>query len=198
MTDYYQTDYQEYHETTFFIDPTSFLEPLATELKSGDSILDVGCGSGRDLVWLQKRNFKVTGFERSTGLAKLARKHAGCEVIQGDFETHDFSRYAFDAMLLCGTLVHIPHPRMLMVLRHIIKGVRDGGFILISLKAGDGWKSANDRRIFYLWKDGDLRELFCRLGLVIIAFQRSRTKLNKPDIWLSYVLRKNQLPEKKV
>jgi len=192
MEEYYHQNYHQYHRATFNIDPTSFLEPLAKELKTGARILDVGCGSGRDLVWLQKRNYKVMGFERSAGLAKLAKKHAGCEVIQGDFETHDFSNYAFDAMLLCGTLVHIPHPRMLVVLRHIIQGVRDGGLILISLKAGDGCKSADDHRVFYLWKDGDLRELMDGLGLTIIAFQRSRTKLKKRDIWLSYVLRKNQ------
>ena len=40
-------------------------------------VLDIGCGSGRDLKWLRERGFSVTGFERSKGLAALARRHAG-------------------------------------------------------------------------------------------------------------------------
>jgi len=31
----------------------------------------VGCGSGRDLLWLKNRGFKVIGFERPKGLAEL-------------------------------------------------------------------------------------------------------------------------------
>jgi len=39
----------------------------------------VGCGSGRDLLWMKKQDFDVIGFERSPGLAELARENAGCE-----------------------------------------------------------------------------------------------------------------------
>jgi len=192
MPDYYQQHFRDYHRTTFHIDPTSFLEPLARYLKCGDSILDVGCGSGRDLIWLQKQKFKVTGFERSAGLAELARCNVGCDVILGDFETFDFSKYTFDAMLLCGALVHIPHTRLIGVVGHVIQGVRDGGYILISLKAGEGCESGIDNRIFYLWKDEDLRELLDSLGLAVIEFQQNQSKRDEQDTWLSYVLRKAQ------
>jgi len=91
MSDYYQKNYNAYHEKTFSIDPTSFLAPLAQRLPAEAFVLDVGCGSGRDLLWMKKRGFDVIGFERSPGLAELARDNVGCEVIQGDFETYDFS-----------------------------------------------------------------------------------------------------------
>ena len=85
MNDYYQHNYKAYHEKTFHIDPSSFLEPLAGRLPPDAFILDVGCGSGRDLLWMKKQ-----GFERSPGLAELARENAGCEVIKADFETLPF------------------------------------------------------------------------------------------------------------
>ncbi|WP_394713443.1 class I SAM-dependent methyltransferase [Desulfogranum marinum] len=62
----------------------------------------MGCGSGRDLLWLAERVFKVTRFEQSAGLASLARKHAGCPVIEGDFCDFDFSSLVFDALVLVG------------------------------------------------------------------------------------------------
>jgi len=54
MTDYYQENYKVYHEKTFSIDPSSFLEPLAQRLPAKAFILDVGCGSGRDLLWMKR------------------------------------------------------------------------------------------------------------------------------------------------
>ena len=100
MSDFYQNNYRAYHEKTFSIDPSSFLEPFASHLAEDSLILDVGCGSGRDLLWLKNRGFKVIGFERSKGLAELARENVGCEVIEGDFETFDFSTLSVDAIIL--------------------------------------------------------------------------------------------------
>jgi SAM-dependent methyltransferase len=91
MSNYYQKNYKAYHEKTFSIDPSSFLAPLAQRLSADAFVLDVGCGSGRDLLWMKKRGFDVIGFERSPGLAELARDNAACEVMEGDFESYDFS-----------------------------------------------------------------------------------------------------------
>lgn len=54
MPDFYIEHYKAYHEKTFSIDPTSFLEPLARRLPPEAFILDVGSGSGRDLLWMKK------------------------------------------------------------------------------------------------------------------------------------------------
>jgi cyclopropane fatty-acyl-phospholipid synthase-like methyltransferase len=89
--DYYQAYFLDYHAQTFHIDSSSFLEPLAKHLQPGAHIMDVGCGSGRDLLWFKTRGFNPTGLERSDGLARLARDHSGCDVITDDFETFDFS-----------------------------------------------------------------------------------------------------------
>jgi len=92
ISDYYEDNYyQAYHENTFLIDPTSFLEPFVESLHEGSLILDAGCASGRDLLWLKNRGFNVIGFEKSEQLARLARENAGCKVIEGDFEAYDFS-----------------------------------------------------------------------------------------------------------
>ena len=54
MPDYYQKNYKTYHEKTFSIDPSSFLDPFAKRLPGDAFVLDVGCGSGRDLLWMKK------------------------------------------------------------------------------------------------------------------------------------------------
>jgi len=50
MKDFYRENHSKYFERTFNIDPSSFLSPLAAKLSYGAFIVDVGCGSGRDLL----------------------------------------------------------------------------------------------------------------------------------------------------
>jgi len=190
MPDFYQKNYKAYHEKTFSIDPSSFLSPLAQRLPPEAFILDVGCGSGRDLLWMKKKGFDVIGFERSPGLAELARENAGCEVIEGDFEIYDFSVISVDAIILVGTLVHVSHKRFSDVLQNITSAIPDNGSVLITLKEGSGDLTDLDGRIFYLWEDQNLRELFNALGFRLCDFSTSVSKTGSGDVWMSYVLDK--------
>lgn len=188
MKDYYQKNYKAYHEKTFPIDPSSFLKSLAQRLPAEAFILDVGCGSGRDLLWMKKRGFDVIGFERSPSLAELARENAGCEVIEGDFETYDFSRLSVDAVLLVGALVYLPHERFKPVIQNICNCLRRKGKIFISMKEGNGHIKDNHDRIFYLWQNDDLRRIFDELGYKVIDFNRQVSIVRDSDLWLGYVL----------
>ena len=87
-----------------------FLAPEAT-------ILDIGCGSGRDMGWFAEYGFQPTGFELSPSLAQLARKHSGCKVFEGDFTQYDFSDFQVDALVFAGSLVHLPEQDLAHVLK---------------------------------------------------------------------------------
>jgi SAM-dependent methyltransferase len=190
VSDYYQKNYKGYHEKTFSIDPTSFLAPLAQRLSPEAFVLDVGCGSGRDLLWMKKQGFDVIGFERSPGLAELARDNAGCEVIEGDFETYDFSSIFVDGVVLVGALVHVPHERFSEVFKNITASISRRGNVLITLKEGQGDRIDADNRTFYLWEDPKAREMFDALGFKVCDFSSSVSKTGSGDVWLSYVLDK--------
>ena len=188
MKDYYQHKYKAYHEKTFHIDPSSFLEPLARRLPPEAFILDVGCGSGRDLLWMKKQGFEVIGFERSPGLAELARENAGCEVIEADFETYDFSAIMVDAVIIVGALVHIPKVRFPEVFKNITSALTENGSVFLTLKEGEGSRNDSDGRIFYLWQDDKARELFESLGFKVCDFSKSLSKTGSGDVWMGYVL----------
>jgi SAM-dependent methyltransferase len=192
MSNYYQKNYKAYHEKTFSIDPTSFLAPLAQRLPAEAFILDVGCGSGRDLLWMKRKGFEVIGFERSSGLAELARDNAACEVMEGDFETYDFSTILVDAIMLIGALVHVPHERFSDVFQNITSAIPENGSVLITLKQGSGDRTDSDGRIFYLWDDQKTREVFDTLGFKVCDFSTSVSKTGSGDLWMSYVLDKSR------
>jgi SAM-dependent methyltransferase len=190
MTDYYQENYIKYHEQTAGIDPASFLSPLVRRLTPGSSILDAGCGSGRDMRWFKDRGFRPTGFERSGGLAALARVHSGCPVLEGDFEVYDFSGMDVDAILLVGALVHVPHERFSEILSNIARALNPRGHVLVTLKEGVKSRFGAGGRVFYLWEDGALRGVFEHMNLTVVDFSRQISKVRKSDVWLGYVLKK--------
>jgi SAM-dependent methyltransferase len=189
MGDYYRCHYRSYYDATADIDPEPFLGHFARRLAPGDRVLDVGCGSGRDLRWLRRKGMTATGFERSPELADLARRLSGCEVIEGDFTRYDFRPLAVDAVMLCGALVHIPHNRLTDVLDRILAALDPASgrrLVYLSLKEGDGTAVDRRGRRFHFWRDGPLRDLMTACGLHILDFRRSPSADGRGDAWLGY------------
>jgi len=195
MKDYYELNHQGYFERTFHIDPASFLKPFADRLPSGATVLDVGCGSGRDLLWLKNRGFAGTGFERSPGLAALAVTNTGCPMIAGDFTEFDFSGLAFDALLLCGSLVHLSHEQLPEVLDKVIRALNTPGWVFLSLKSGRGCRTDELERTFYLWQADDLERILKEREFEILDFTRSASAAGTGESWLGYVLAYGQQAE---
>ncbi len=186
---FYHTHALDYFNQTIQVDPSSFLSPLINHLQPESKILDIGCGSGRDMLWLKELGFDCTGLERSPELAALARQHSGGPVIVADFESFDFSRMNIDAVLLIGALVHIPHERFPQILSHILKVLKPEGLALITMKQGQGRQEADDGRVFYLWEKDDLFKVFKAHGLICLDFSVQTSQVRKCDTWMSFVCR---------
>src|SRR5206468_12475709 len=48
------------------------------------SLLDFGCGPGRDLAYFRSLGHEVTGLDGCAAFVRAARAHVGCEVLQQD------------------------------------------------------------------------------------------------------------------
>ena len=187
-TFYYEKEYETYFHRTVNIDPSCFLAPFADRLPENACVWDIGCGSGRDLLWLKKKGVHVTGLEISPGLARLAEEHSKCPVVLGDFESFDFSLIKADGILLIGVLVHVAWNRFAAVLQRISKALKKNGLLYISLKQGDGTVKDSEGRVFYLWQDEALRNIFNDLGFELIAFSKNTSAIKTGETWLGYLL----------
>ena len=97
--------------------------------QSGLQILEVGCGTGHWLAFLQSLRFSVTGLDFSAGMLAQARRHLpGIPLIQGTAERLPWRAQSFDRVFCINALHHFPDkPAFLAAAHHIL---RPGGTIL--------------------------------------------------------------------
>ena len=94
------------------------------EAEAPFSILDFGCGPGRDLKALGALGHVAVGLEGAANLAVMARAYSGAEVWQQDFLSLDLPPGRFDGVFANAALFHVPSqelPRVLLQLRATLK-----------------------------------------------------------------------------
>jgi len=94
-------------------------------LKSGGSLLDLGCGSGGFLGAIKSPSWKLYGVEMSENAAKLARQRCGAEVYIGDVLDAPFPPNSFDAITCFNVFEHMYEPRE--VLCKVAEWLKPGG-----------------------------------------------------------------------
>lgn len=87
--DYYNTNADEFYESTVNADMTAQYDFFMEYVKPGASLLDCGCGSGRDSLYFLQQGYKVSAIDASEELCKKARQLTGLEVECKLFEEID-------------------------------------------------------------------------------------------------------------
>lgn len=115
-----------------------WLRKLLNRLEPGSSVLDLGCGSGDPADIEISKEHKVTGVDISQAQINLARQNVPAgHFIHGDAGSVEFQEAHFDAVVSFYTLEHVPRKEHETILQRIYQWLRDGGFLLISIEAGD-------------------------------------------------------------
>jgi SAM-dependent methyltransferase len=106
------------------------------------TILDFGCGPGRDLKAFAQMGHAAIGIEGATRLAQMAREHSGCEVWEQDFLALDLPRAKFDGVFANAALFHVPGQELPRVLGELHAALKPGGVLFSSNPRGaneEGW-----------------------------------------------------------
>jgi len=107
------------------------------------TVLDFGCGPGRDLKAFSGRGHVAIGLEGAPRLAAMARAHSGCEVWEQDFLQLDLPRERFDGVFANAALFHVPSPELGRVLRELWAALKPRGALFSSNPRGaneEGWR----------------------------------------------------------
>ena len=106
------------------------------------TILDFGCGPGRDLRVFAELGHIAVGLEGAAQSAAMARAHSGCEVWQQDFLKLDLPDNHFDGVFANAALFHVPSQELPRVLLELRASLKPGGVLFSSNPRGhneEGW-----------------------------------------------------------
>ena len=106
------------------------------------TILDFGCGPGRDLKTITALGHVAIGLDGAARFAEMARADAKCEVWLQDFLKLDLPEGYFDGVFANASLFHVPSQELLRVLRQLHATLKPGGVLFCSNPRGrneEGW-----------------------------------------------------------
>jgi SAM-dependent methyltransferase len=114
----------------------------AIEAPAPWTILDLGCGPGRDLKTFSQLGHTAIGLDGSERFAEMARAYSGCEVWQQDFLHLDLPPARFDGIYANASLFHVPSAELPGVLDKLHSALKPGGVLFSSNPRGhnqEGW-----------------------------------------------------------
>ncbi|MEQ1085937.1 class I SAM-dependent methyltransferase [Acinetobacter seifertii] len=188
--DYYNQNADQFFTATYDVDMTSLYKIFLHYLPDNASILDLGCGSGRDSLAFKNFGYQVNAVDSSKELVEKARQLTGLPVrLENFYELSELNQY--DGVWACASLLHCERKRLPEVLEKILKALKVNGICYMSFKygAGDRYK---DGRQFTDMDESQAQNLLRKFDSILLL-QQWITIDKRPDHnedWLNIVFQK--------
>lgn len=163
---YYDENGQEFFDGTVDTDMSSHYDEFLALIPENGSILDAGCGSGRDTLKFKTLGYDVTAIDGSKKMCELASGHSGVKVKHMQFQEIEFDN-EFDGIWASASLLHVPSDELENVLERLKKSLKNNGIFYASFKLGD-FEGERNGRFFNDFTEKTAKELFENAGFEII------------------------------
>ena len=155
------------------------------------TILDFGCGSGRDTKAFLEKGYQVEAVDGSEELCKYASEYTGILVKHMYFQDL-IETEKYDGIWACASILHLKKTELIGVFSKMAAALKTNGIIYTSFKYGTFEGERNDR-YFTDMTEQSIEELLQEIPNLQIKEQWI-TKDVRPDReneqWLNLILRK--------
>jgi 2-polyprenyl-3-methyl-5-hydroxy-6-metoxy-1,4-benzoquinol methylase len=161
---YYDDQADAFIKDTLNVDMSHIMNHFLAQVPGGGTILDAGCGTGRDTKIFRELGYNVSAFDPSQRMVDFASNHAGITVRTLAFqELEDVGQY--DGIWCCASLLHVPYVELSQVLLGLRRALREDGTIYMSFKHGAGERLSQGRHFTDMTEQG-LRDLLNNTGVL--------------------------------
>ena len=144
--------------------PRDLQEVVERFFVRGGNSADIGCGSGREVGWLNANGFSAAGFDASEGLLKEARqRYPGLKFAHSELpELRGVG--SFDNVLCETVIMHLDRKQIAAAVRRLLDVVKPSGILYLSWRVTD---------------DADLRDaqgrLYCAFDAAMVLTELKDT-----------------------
>lgn len=189
--EYYEKNAKKFAEGTSSVDFLETQNRFSSKLKTGSTILDFGCGSGRDTKYFMDQGFHVEATDGSKELCKLASEYTGIKVRQLLFEELD-EKNKYDGIWACSSILHLSKEELQPVLNRMKEALKADGIIYTSFKCGT-FEGERNGRYFTDMTEASFADLISGIDGLKIEEQWISSDVRPgrgEEKWLNLILRK--------
>jgi len=190
---YYDEHASQYFDSTSQVDLAMLYKEFLEYIPKGGRIMDLGCGSGRDVKWFRDQGYDAYGLDASEKLVKIAKDKFGIPLEAGCIEEWVVDE-AFDGIWCCASLMHLDDKSIDRFLSNLRCNLRLGGALFISVKEGIDSGVSEDGRYFRDFDEESFSTLLSTYKcLRIEKIWYTDDKLHRNSFrWLNAIITMNQ------
>ena len=190
--DYYNENAQSFVAGTQDVEFHETQDKFLSYLDDGASVLDFGCGSGRDTKYFLECGYNVEAMDGSVKLCEIASAYAGIQVKNILFEDlNEVEKY--DGIWACSSILHLNKDELKKVFGLMCKALKKNGIIYTSFKYGE-YEGMRNGRFFTDFTEESFHTFMSDIcGLVIEEeWISADVRPGRGDEkWLNLIIKKN-------
>ena len=188
--EYYETNAREYFEETVVIDVNELYERFLKYIPVAGKIVDIGCGSGRDMKAFKLRGYQVEGIDASAEMCGLARQFTEEKVICEDINSWNPDE-KYNGIWACASLLHLNNDDISAFFNKAKEYLEPGGVIFVSAKNGIRTGEAADGRYFTDFNEEFINRILSENNeYQLMELWYTSDTLDRNDFrWLSFIIK---------
>ena len=171
---YYQANAPHY-TLSFGQAPSRHLDAFLDRLAPGASVLELGCGAGRDSARIAERGFTLDATDGTPAMVRKANERFGIAARVMRFDELD-AEETYDAVWAHACLLHVARADLPGVLASVHAALRANGLHFANYKLGSAEGRDPLGRLTNLPDEEWLEHTYRAAGFAILATQRYRGK----------------------
>lgn len=181
----------EYINKTKDVDMSDSYEFFLKYVSTKGKLLDIGFGSGRDMLYFKSIGFEVEGIDPEPVFFKEAIKlglNVNCFAIDDCYNEFDI----YDYIWACASMHHIPKGMLNQDFKICNNLLKHNGIMYCSFKYGD-FEGIIDNIYYVYLTEKTILEYLKDTNFKILDIKITNDKLNRDIKWLNVILKKVEL-----
>lgn len=190
---YYDNCAKQYFTSTVNTDMSVNCDRFLQYVKPGGTIIDIGAGSGRDILYFMNKGYRVEGIDAAPEMCRLASEYTGVPVSCCKIQEW-VSDKKYDGIWANASLSHLSLEEVEEFIMRVDSMLENQGVVYISLKSGIETGIDVTGRYFTNFTEEKVRQIISKnTAMEVVDSWKTEDKLQREGfVWINLVLQKSR------